>query len=147
LVEHVENRLNGRVGFCSTCDVFIADVLVMINNRRCVKKEIKTILAYSTAPFSRCFSAYQRPVATVSRQGFSSPKIDWYDQSITHETNPRGGAPPILLAGMLNMLVCCARTSQAIARYAACSSEPASKLVLQMAPCIVRAKVMMANFP
>ncbi len=32
---------------------------------------------------------------------------------------------PILLAGVLNMPVCCARRSQAIARYAACSSEQA----------------------
>jgi hypothetical protein len=31
-------------------------------------------------------------VAAVSRQSFSSPKTNWYDQSITHETNPRGGA-------------------------------------------------------
>jgi hypothetical protein len=104
---------------------------------------------YSTAPFSRRSSAHQQPVAAVSRPGFSSPKIDWYDQSITHETNPRGGVPPpfILLAGMLNMLVCCARRSQAIARYAACSSEPASKRVLQMALCTERAKVKMANYP
>ncbi len=45
-------------------------------------------------PFSRRSSAHQRPVAAVSRQGFSTPKIDWYDQSITHETNPRGTPPP-----------------------------------------------------
>ncbi len=43
----------------------------------------------STAPFSRRSFAHQRPVTTVFRQGFSIPKIDWYDQSITHETSPR----------------------------------------------------------
>jgi hypothetical protein len=29
---------------------------------------------------SPIFNAHERPAAAVSRQGFSSPKIDWYDQ-------------------------------------------------------------------
>jgi hypothetical protein len=33
------------------------------------------------SPFSRRSSTRKRPAAAVSRQGFSSPKIDWYDQS------------------------------------------------------------------
>jgi hypothetical protein len=35
----------------------------------------------TTPPFSWCFSAHKRPAASVSRQGVSSPKIDWYHQS------------------------------------------------------------------
>jgi hypothetical protein len=31
--------------------------------------------------FSRRSSAHKRPLAAVSRQGFSSPKTDWYGQS------------------------------------------------------------------
>jgi hypothetical protein len=45
--------------------------------RKGKEKEKKTL---KPAIHRRC-SAQERPVAAASRQGFSSPKIDWYDQS------------------------------------------------------------------